>query len=253
MKRSDRLWFAPHRRLGTKAAAAGAARAARWVRTRRPTEADPPDTQLFEALHACAYLAKRECDRRSGTLRQEVWRRRWARLRDYLVERNLGLVYSLMQRMRASDLDRDDILSESMLALTQSVERFDPWRGFRFSTYACNAILRAVARRSRREARHRQTFPAAHDPKLDVPAPPDEQTALAVERLQRALAGNLGRLNAIETQVLKQRFFPNAGTRPLTFREIGDTIGLSKERVRQIQQVALHKLKQTLMADPLLG
>jgi RNA polymerase primary sigma factor len=74
---------------------------------------------------------------------------------------------------------------------------------------------------------------------------------LYAERLNLALAGNLAELTPLETRVIAQRFPRFSGHRQ-TFREIGDTVGLSKERVRQVQNRALGKLREALAIDPVL-
>jgi RNA polymerase primary sigma factor len=79
----------------------------------------------------------------------------------------------------------------------------------------------------------------------------DAGADLYVERLQRALSENLGDLTALESRILAQRFPPETRAR-LTLKEIGDATGLSKERIRQIQNNALRKLREVLDADAAL-
>ncbi len=59
---------------------------------------------------------------------------------------------------------------------------------------------------------------------------------------------NLGALTAREALIINQRFPPDGG-RHKTLGEVGSVIGLSKERVRQIQGKALRKLREVLEAD----
>ena len=80
---------------------------------------------------------------------------------------------------------------------------------------------------------------------------PDENTDLYVERLKRALDENLGDLSEMETAILAHRFTAERRKRK-TFQEIGNVVGLSKERVRQIQNIALDKLREVLDSDPIL-
>lgn len=58
-------------------------------------------------------------------------------------------------------------------------------------------------------------------------------------------------LTPVEASVLAERF-PQHSERPLTFQEIGHALGLCKERIRQIQETALGKLRAALEADPVL-
>ena len=86
---------------------------------------------------------------------------------------------------------------------------------------------------------------------FEVSEPVDTQTDLYVERLHRVLNENLGELDDMEARVLARRF-PLDDDRRSTLGAIGQAVGLSKERVRQIQNAALRKLRVVLNADPIL-
>jgi RNA polymerase primary sigma factor len=167
------------------------------------------------------------------------------------VAENLGLAYTMIARFRTKDFDHDDLLSEAMFALARAVDRFNPWRGFRFSTYACNVIARALIRRGKAQMRYRRLFPLQSEGLFDRVERGTEEADVYLERLRRAVACNLGGLTEMESTVLAKRFPANRDT-SLTFRQIGRVVGLSKERVRQIQGVALTKLREVLRMDPLL-
>ena len=247
------LWYVPDRRIRTKAATDKATEIAKWITGSRETGIEPDEHTLFVCLHTCAYRAKhRSRTKQVMGAAQIEWIRRWQQIRGYIVEKNLGLVYSMIGRFGSGKLDEDDLLSEAMLALTQAANRFNPWKGYRFSTYACNVIARALVRRGKREWRYRQLFPVAFDMSFERPErAPDFQAELYVERLRYALQRNLGELTTLESGVMAKRY-PGNGDARMTFREIGDSIGLSKERVRQIQNNALRKLRDVLDADPVL-
>lgn len=246
------LWFVPDPKLRTKAAGEDAIRTAEWILSGRE-ESEPSEQELFVALHTCAHRARRRQGKRPIPRRERLeWTRRWQRIREYIVERNMGLVYSMIARFGSRNLDEDDMLSDALFALARAVDRFNPWRGYRFSTYACNVIARALMRRGKQESHYRKRFPVQHDVSFERPdRSPDDQTELYVERLHRALQQNLGELTDLESRILAQRF-PAQREDRLTFQEIGDTIGLSKERVRQIQNIALGKLREVLTEDPAL-
>ena len=246
------LWYAPNRRIRTAAAAREAIEVAETAAGLRKTETSPDEQRLFQALHTCAFQARRLAKERKAEAARETWCERWEKIRGYIVEKNLGLVYSMIGRFGSRQLDEDDMLSEAMYGLTRAVDRFNPWRGFKFSTYACNVIARAIMRRGKQEGNYRRLFPVQHDVLFEsATSPPDVGTELYVERLQGVLEENLGDLTRLETTILSHRFLGERESR-LTFQEIGDTVGLSKERVRQIQNVALNKLRVVLDADPVL-
>jgi RNA polymerase sigma factor (sigma-70 family) len=249
---SQGLWYTPDPRLCTRSASNRAAAIVKWIESGDGLDGAPDERALFVALHTCAYRATRP---RPGKYTPRVQRRKWTRgwqiIREYIVEQNLGLVFTTVARFRSKDLDHDDRVSEGMFGLARAVDRFNPWRGIRFSTYACHVIIRALMRRCKMETRYRRLFPINSKRPFERGEHTDVGTEYCIERLERAMRHNLGNLTELESKVLAQRFPADYGS-PLTFRQIGEAVGLSKERVRQIQNVALAKLRDVLDADPLL-
>ena len=68
------------------------------------------------------------------------------RARQRLIEKNLKLVVSVVKRFRGCGLPFEDLIQEGNIGLMKAVEKFDPDRGYRFSTYATWWILQAVQR-----------------------------------------------------------------------------------------------------------
>lgn len=221
------------------------------------------ETFHFKRLHFCAFhlsrLYKRAAKRPRSVLAQREygkWMHRYNRIRDRLINANLGLVYDLIGRSRFGTLDRDEMCSEGMMALLRAVDTFDPWRGYRFSTYACNAILRAFSRAALRDSKRRQLMAVSFDPTFEksdnVERRRDDDRGLYKERLQRILDSNDAELTQVEKMVLSRRF-PEDGDQPReTLDDIGRDMNVSKERVRQIQLSALCKLRKSLSADTVL-
>ena len=246
------LWFVPHPQIRTKAARERAIQLADQLQSDW-AGAVLDERVLFVALHTAAYQASRLAERnQSSSAARGIWVARWKTLRACIVERNLGLAYSMMARFRARVLSEDDLQSEALFALWRAADRFDPWQGYRFSTYACNVIARAVMRRCKREHHYRQVFPVQHEPCHEKPETgPDVNADFYLERLKQIRSDNLGELTDLESRIISHRY-PLESQPQLTYQQIGAAVGLSKERVRQIQKVALHKLRRALTGDPVL-
>lgn len=244
------VFYAPHPHLRTKTAQREAQRLAKIAKFGL-TDNEFDEDAFFRAMHTAAYWSSPKRTNISASTRRR-WFRRWQTLREAIVQANLGLVFMMIPRFRSKDVDEDELNSEAMLSMARAVDRFNPWRGYRFSTYACNCIARACMRRGRGEHQHRQRFPVYYDATLDTPSElPDFEVDLRVERLRNALQDSDNELTDLEEHVLRSRF-PQDDSDRQTFKEIARTVGLSKERVRQIQNTALDKLRDYLQNDPML-
>lgn len=179
------------------------------------------------------------------------------RLRDQIAEANLALVLAMSKRIRLGDMDYGDLVSEGNMALLRSIDKFDVGRGFKFSTYACRAILKAFSRHGMKHARYRSRFPIGFDPALEksnhVEELRVEQQRDAAEEVKHMVLQNAADLSDVEREVLHHRFGIGPGesaglrhARPRTLAQVGKLVGLTKERVRQIQNKALAKLRMAL-------
>ena len=180
------------------------------------------------------------------------WHERVRQLREQIAESNLALVLAMAKRVKSSNLEFGDLVSEGNMALLRSIEKFDIERGFKFSTYACRAILKSFSRLGMKNTKYRQRFPAQFDPTLESSDEPGHRRR--EDELERAaeavhiVVNNAADLSDIEQEVIHHRFGIDAGAqgRRLTLAQVGALIGLTKERVRQIQNRALEKLRDTL-------
>jgi RNA polymerase primary sigma factor len=174
--------------------------------------------------------------------------------RAHIVQANMPLVLAMAKRSKITSVDFADMISEGNMALLRSVEKFDCSKGFKFSTYACRAILKSFSRVAIKAGRYRSHFPTEYDPAMEksdfIDKKRHEVEESCVDELRAVLADNLAELNDVERKVIQARFALNAAdpeqARPLTLEEVGGIIGVTKERVRQIQNKALEKLRQSL-------
>jgi RNA polymerase primary sigma factor len=195
-------------------------------------------------------------DRLGIRQRQELlrWYAEAQRLRHQIAESNLALVLAMSKRFRLGDMEFGDLISEGNMALLRSVDKFDVGRGFKFSTYSCRAILKAFSRHSGKHLRYRQRFGANYDPDFDRSNFPAERRAEelldSADEVKHIVLGNHAALTDVEREVIHHRFRIGPGDaaglrheRPRTLAQVGKLIGLTKERVRQIQNKALRKLR----------
>lgn len=215
---------------------------------------------LFRRLNYCRYrvmeVVEGYAGRRlsaAGVRELLSWERAAGQTREEIVRVNVPLVLAMAKRARVSGVDFADLVSEGNLALLRSVDKFDCARGFKFSTYACRSILKSFSRVATRTARYRGHFPIEFDPSLEK-GDFLEQKRVDVEddcvdELKAIIGSKLADLTDVEERVIRARFalggFPvgEADPQAKTLEQVGTMIGVTKERVRQIQNKALGKLR----------
>ena len=175
-------------------------------------------------------------------------------IRDRIVKSNMRLVMSIVKKFVTPQHSFDDMLSEGIYSLIQAAEKFDFDRGFRFSTYAYRAIARSAYRNITDRQRDNARF-AINSEEVVIDAVDDHGSSSvsdeAWDRLRRLLTELMHRLDRREQFIIRSRYALGAHRKVRTFQCLADKLGVSKERVRQLERRAVNKLQSLAAEQPL--
>ncbi len=163
-----------------------------------------------------------------------------------IVSANLRLVVAIAKRHISPHFSILELISDGNMALMRAVDKFDYSRGNRFSTYATWAMIRNFARTIPDEKKHYDRFQSNEEiavgAKESKRSDMQEEMRLYLER-QEQIAQLLSSLNEHELKIIVNRFGIGDENERQTFRELEESMGLSQERVRQIKNRSLEKLR----------
>jgi RNA polymerase primary sigma factor/RNA polymerase sigma factor len=167
--------------------------------------------------------------------------------KNQILRANLRLVVSIAKRHVGPADNFFELVSDGNMSLMRAVEKFDFARGYKFSTYASWAIMKNFARTIPDEHRHRdryrtsqtEMFAATEDARSDL----FEQEASQTQR-EAQVERILDSLDEREQRIIIKRFGLQRGQEPLTLKQVGVELGVTKERIRQIEARALSKLRK---------
>jgi RNA polymerase primary sigma factor len=167
-------------------------------------------------------------------------------LRNRIVVANTRLVVSIVKKFADEKNRFDELLSEGITCLMRAVDKFDFDRGFRLSTYATMAVQRDLVRSVKRSHRDRTRFatgaPDTLNEQLNNETTPD-QVHREFLGLSNRVTRLLNQLDDREQFIVKARCgLVEVGSKP-TFSKLGEKLGVSKERVRQLELRAMTKLR----------
>jgi len=167
-------------------------------------------------------------------------------VKDRLINCNMRLVVSIAKRHAGQAENFFELLSDGNMSLIRAVEKFDFSRGNKFSTYASWAIMKNYARSIPDDKKHRERYVTGHEEMFEATADSrsneheqlssQEQAASRVNRL-------LESLDERERQIIRMRAGLDNYSEGMTLEEIGQQLGITKERVRQLNVRIMNKLR----------
>ena len=163
-------------------------------------------------------------------------------VKNQIVRANLRLVVSIARKHLRPGMNLLELVSDGNITLMRTVDGFDVHRGHRFSTYATLALMKGFARSVPQMLSATRGQTSA--PEI-LAAVPDSRN----DRLNTRVADRdevhqlLSRLDDRERRVLVAHFGLDDHKEPATYDQLADRMGLSRERIRQIEQSALAKLR----------
>ena len=173
-----------------------------------------------------------------------------------LISANLRLVVSVAKKYGAGSLlSFNELVSDGNVSLMKAVEKFDYTTGNRFSTYATWALYRNFARTIPDERKRVERFRPGDVSLLELKQD-HRSSPLQAERAYAEQTSQVQRfmreLNERERKIVEMRYgFGAADSKPQTLRQVGKNMGVTKERVRQIEIRALEKMRRVAEEEKL--
>jgi len=167
-------------------------------------------------------------------------------VKNKIVQANLRLVVSIAKKHVDPNDDFFGLISDGNMSLIRASEKFDYARGNKFSTYASWAIMKNFARTIPDEFKHRDRFRTSsediftgHEDKRADNFSAEIDQAARTDQIQKILHT----LDQREQQIIVRRFGLDHRFEPLTLKQVGEEMGVTKERIRQLESRALDKLR----------
>lgn len=175
-------------------------------------------------------------------------------IKNFLIRSNLRLVVSIAKRHIKPHTNFFEMVSDGNMSLIRAIEKFDYTKGNKFSTYASWAIMKNFARSiptenkilDRYRTGNEELFEWSHDERAN-----HFEQELTNKKQHSLIMGILGHLDDREREIILHRFGLTEGTEPETLETVGGRLGVTKERIRQLESRALKKLRRVAQEERL--
>lgn len=216
------------------------------------------ERDLFRRYNYLKYKADKLCKRidmnriRTRVLKEiETVLLRANLVKNQIIRANLRLVVSIAKKHVGGAQTLFELISDGNVSLMRAAEKFDYSRGNRFSTYASWAIIRNFARSVPKEQYQLDRFATGHDEILDIAASLSsyDPNKVNLAEIRESIDVVLARLTPQERLILIDHYGLDDSGETKTLEQLGKRLGISKERVRQIELQAMEKLRVLLRPE----
>ncbi len=170
-----------------------------------------------------------------------------AEIKNRVIKANLRLVISIAKKKRNRWMTLDDLISDGNISLICAVNRFDFSRGFKFSTYASKSIMKNYSRTIPDSKKVHDRFTPGHNVMLDRIVNNRTHEIIPIRNQNRAketVNRILEPLSERTREIFARRFGFN-GHLSHTLEELGNKFGITKERIRQILNKEMTKIRES--------
>ena len=206
------------------------------------------ERDLFLRLNACKYHIREMLTSSPNglTASQESQLRAlentYDHVRAVLIRSNTRLVIATVKKYASPSVSFDNLLSLGIEAMVETMDTFNVLLGYRFSTYLCTILRRKCVRHLDKHFKTASRFQTGSTEHFNtLPDQVRDETPLSVAACE-SLSNLVHELDDRTSYILTRRFGLD-GQSAATLNVIADEVGLSKERVRQIEKKALRHLK----------
>lgn len=174
------------------------------------------------------------------------------KIKELLIRCNMRLVTSVAKKHSGQTDNFFELLSDGNISLMRAVEKFDYFRGNKFSTYATWSLIKNFARSIPDEIHRKERFVTGNEEVFD--ATEDKRTnekecLAAAEHASVKVNRLLEYLEPREREIVRLRAGLDDAKEALTLEKIGEKLGITKERVRQLNVKAMKKLRSIAEFD----
>jgi RNA polymerase primary sigma factor len=175
-------------------------------------------------------------------------------IKNFLIRSNLRLVVSIAKRHIKPTSNFFEMVSDGNMSLIRAIEKFDYTKGNKFSTYATWAIMKNFARSIPAEHSLLERFRTGKDEVFQHSTEhrgDQFREELVNQRQRQMIMEILDQLDDREKDIIMFRYGLSQGAEPQTLEQVGSKLGVTKERIRQLEARALRKLRKIAQDDKL--